>query len=120
MEERRELTCIRCPLGCLVTVTLRDGEVVDVRGNTCPRGEAYARREVSDPVRTVTTTVPVTGSATELMLSVKTAGDIPKDRVWECMRALSHVTAQAPVEIGDVVLANVCGTGIDVVATKRA
>lgn len=120
MEEKRDLTCIRCPLGCQITVTLRDGEIVSVRGNTCPRGDAYARGEVADPKRTVTTTVPVVGSATERMVSVKTAGDIPKDLIFDCMRALSVVSVRAPVEIGDVVLADVCGTGVDVVATKRA
>lgn len=118
--EVRELTCIRCPLGCQISVTLEAGEVGSVTGNSCPRGEAYARQEVTHPVRTVTTTVPVLGSATERMLSVKTAGDIPKDKVRACMAELARVTARAPVEIGDVVLADVCGTGVDVVATKRA
>lgn len=118
--ETRELTCIRCPIGCQVVVTLRDGAVERVEGNGCPRGDAYARKEVTDPTRTVTTTVPVVGSPRERMVSVKTAGDIPKDRVFDCMRALAGVTVVSPVEIGDVVLADVCGTGVDVVATKRA
>lgn len=120
MDETRELTCIRCPLGCQVTVRLSGGEVVSVAGNTCPRGDAYARKEVSDPTRTVTTTVPVVGSPTEEMVSVKTARDIPKGMVLACMSALADVSVRAPVEIGDVVLADVCGTGVDVVATKRA
>lgn len=120
MDKTRELTCIRCPLGCQITVALHDGQIVSVTGNTCPRGDAYARKEVTDPVRVVTTTVPVTGSPTERMVSVKTAGDIPKDQVFDCMRALSGVTLTAPVAIGDVVVHDVCGTGVDVVATKDA
>lgn len=119
-QEKRELICINCPMGCMLTVTLDDGEVVEVTGNTCPRGDAYGRKEVTNPTRIVTTTVPVTGSATERMLSVKTATDIPKGKIFEVVRALADVRAAAPVAIGDVVLADVAGTGVDVVATKSA
>ena len=118
--ETRELICINCPLGCPLTVTLEDGQVSSVAGNTCPRGEAYGRKEVTNPTRIVTTTVPVDGSATERMVSVKTARDIPKDKIFEVVRALADVRAQAPVATGDVILADVAGTGVDVVATKNA
>ncbi len=119
-EERRELTCINCPLGCLLTVTISNGEVVAVEGNTCKRGEVYGRKEVTNPTRIVTTTVPVDGSATERMVSVKTASDIPKPLIFDVMAALADVRVKAPVAVGDVVLANVCGTGVDIVATKEA
>ena len=119
--ETRTLTCIRCPRGCTVTVTLADdGSISSVTGNSCMRGDKYARDEVTHPVRVVTTTVPVVGSATEKMVSVKTAGDVPKDRVFDVVGALVNVTATAPVHIGDVILANVAGTGVDIVATKDA
>ena len=112
------LTCIRCPKGCQVTVTLEGGQVTAVAGNGCPRGDAYARKEVTDPTRVVTTVVPVSGSSVARMVSVKTAGDVPKAKVLDVVRALSGVRLAAPVHIGDVVLADVCGTGVDVVATK--
>ena len=118
--ERRELICINCPLGCPLVVTLEDGEVVSVEGNTCKRGDAYGRKEVTNPTRIVTTSVPVRGSATERMLSVKTAHDIPKDKIFDVMEALRGVHAEAPVAIGDTILADVCGTGVDVVATRSA
>ena len=119
--ETRKLTCIRCPRGCTVTVTLADdGTITSVTGNSCMRGDKYARDEVTHPVRVVTTTVPVVRSATEKMVSVKTAGDVPKGRVFDVVRALTDVTATAPVHIGDVILADVAGTGIDIVATKDA
>ena len=119
--ETRKLTCIRCPRGCTVTVTLADdGTITSVTGNSCMRGDKYARDEVTHPVRVVTTTVPVVGSATEKMVSVKTAGDVPKGRVFDVVRALTDVTATAPVHIGDVILADVAGTGIDRLATKDA
>lgn len=119
--ETRTLTCIRCPRGCAVTVTLADdGAITGVTGNSCMRGDTYARGEVTHPVRVVTTTVPVTGSATEKMVSVKTAGDVPKDRVFDVVRALADVTATAPLRIGDVIVRDVAGTGVDIVATKDA
>lgn len=117
-EKSVTLTCIRCPKGCQVTVTLEGGQVTAVTGNGCPRGDAYARKEVTDPTRVVTTVVPVSGSAVARMVSVKTAGDVPKAKVLDVVRALSGVSMAAPVHIGDMVLADVCGTGVDVVATK--
>lgn len=118
--ETRELTCINCPLGCLLTVTIEDGEVTSVTGNTCKRGEVYGKKEVTNPTRIVTTTVPVVGSATERMVSVKTATDVPKGKMFDVVQALADVTATAPVRIGDVILADVAGTGVDVIATKNA
>lgn len=117
---KRELICINCPLGCQLVVTLQDDEVLSVEGNTCKRGEVYGRKEVTNPTRIVTTSVPVDGSASERMLSVKTAHDIPKGKIFDVMDALKGVRAVAPVAIGDVVLADVCGTGVDVVATRDA
>lgn len=119
-EETRTLTCIRCPRGCAVTVTLADGLITHVTGNSCKRGDVYARAEVTNPTRVVTSVVPVRGSACERMVSVKTEGDVPKGRVFDVIDALRGVTLTAPVEMGDVVLPNVCGTGVNVVATKRA
>ena len=116
--ERRGLTCIRCPRGCRLTVTLEGEEVLSVEGNACPRGDGYAGKEVSNPTRTVTTTVPVRGCAPRRMVSVKTAGDVPKSLVLDVVRELADVSVDAPVGIGDVILADVCGTGVDVVATR--
>ena len=59
--EKRELTCIGCPLGCSITVTMENAEILDVTGNTCKRGDAYARKEVTHPTRIVTSTVRVSG-----------------------------------------------------------
>ena len=113
--ETRELTCIGCPLGCALTVTMNGKEVVEVKGNTCKKGDIYARKEVTNPTRNVTTTVRVSGGAAP-MINVKTQSDIPKDKIFECVAALKGVTIQAPVAIGDVVLENVAGTGVNIVA----
>ncbi len=115
--EKRELTCIGCPLGCAVTVTLENGQITGVAGNTCKRGDDYARKEVAHPTRIVTSSVCVAGGIAP-MVSVKTRNDIPKDKIFDCVRALKGLTVDAPVSIGDIVLENVAGTGVDVIATK--
>lgn len=116
--ERRELICIGCPMGCPLSVETDEGEVISVTGNTCPRGDSYARKEVTNPTRIVTTTVRVTGGVQE-MVSVKTKTDIPKEKIFDCVKALKNVQAEAPVRIGDVILQNAAGTGVDIVATKN-
>lgn len=113
--ETRELTCIGCPLGCALTVTMEGKEVKEVKGNTCAKGDIYARKEVTNPTRIVTTTVKVSGGKVP-MINVKTQSDIPKDKIFDCVAALKGLTIQAPVVIGDVVLADVAGTGVNIVA----
>mgnify|MGYP000732052492 FL=1 len=116
--ERRELICIGCPLGCALTVSMEGAEVVSITGNTCKRGDVYARKEVTNPTRIVTSTVRVTGGS-EAMVSVKTKEDIPKGKIFDCVKALKNVEVAAPVHIGDVLVKNVAGTGVDVIATKN-
>lgn len=116
--ETRELTCIGCPLGCSLTVTMENGEVTNVTGNTCPRGDAYARKEVTNPTRIVTSTVRVSGGKA-VMVSCKTKSDIPKGKIFDVTKALETVTVPAPVKIGDVLVADVAGTGVEIIATKN-
>lgn len=118
MESIRDLTCIGCPLGCAITVTMNDNEVVSVAGNTCPRGDAYARKEVTNPTRIVTSTVRVQGGVAP-MVNVKTASDIPKGKIFDCAAALKDVVVTAPIHIGDVILSNVADTGVDIIAAKN-
>lgn len=115
--EIRELTCISCPIGCLLKVEIEDKEVVKVTGNSCPRGEVYARKECTNPTRIVTTTVKVNNGIIN-SVSVKTKSDIPKELIFDVMKALKGLSVNAPVKIGDVILENVLGTGVNIVATK--
>ena len=115
--EQKKLTCICCPLGCQMTAELENGKVLSVTGNTCKRGADYAKKEVTSPTRIVTSTVKVSGGNARTV-SVKTKSDIPKDKIFECVKALREVTVPAPIAIGDVVLENVADTGTDMVATK--
>ena len=116
--EKRELTCIGCPMGCQITVELEGEEILSVTGNTCAIGDKYARNEVLHPERTVTSTMVVDGGDRP-RVSVKTAGNIHKDKIFQCMKEIDAVRAVAPIAIGDVLLPNVAGTGVDVIATKN-
>ena len=116
--EKRNLTCIGCPMGCQITVEFDGDKISRVTGNSCAVGDKYARKEVTHPERTVTSTVVVTGGDRE-RLSVKTKGNIPKDLIFDCMREINRTSVSAPVRIGDVVIHDVCGTGVDVVATRN-
>ena len=112
------LICIGCPLGCPLTVEMEGSEVKAVSGNTCPRGDAYARKELTNPTRIVTSTVRVAGGRLA-MVSVKTASDIPKGKIFDCVKALKDVEVKAPVKIVDVIVENVAGTGVNIIATKN-
>jgi len=113
----KELTCIRCPLGCIMQVAIEGDEIKEVKGNTCKRGDDYARKEITNPMRIVTSTVEVDGTD-DMMLSVKTEKDIPKGTIMDCMKALKGIKVSLPVHIGDVIIENVAGTGVSIIATK--
>ena len=115
--ETRILTCIGCPMGCQLTVEVENGAMVSVTGNTCKRGKDYAEHEVSAPTRMVTSVLMVEGSAEPL--SVKTAEAIPKEKIFDCLREIRKAKMKTPISIGDVVVHDVCGTGVDVVATRN-
>ena len=112
------ITCINCPVGCRMTVTLSDsGEFVSVTGNTCPRGAKYAQQECTVPERVITAVIPVDGSDTPL--SVKTKQPVPKSMIFDVMDVLQGVRVSPPVQIGQVIVENVLNTGSDIVATRN-
>ena len=115
--EKRERTCINCPMGCRITVTMEGDDIIAVEGNTCKRGYLYACNEVRTPVRTVTSTVRVEGGVSD-RVSCKTKEPVPKIKVFEVMEAINKASCKAPVAIGDVIISDCAGTGIPVVATK--
>ena len=110
------ITCIGCPMGCRLTVQREGDTILSVAGNTCIRGDRYARQECTAPERMVTAVIPASGS--DVPLSVKTASPIPKRLIPACMEALANVRVEAPIQAGTVVLADVCGTGVNVIATR--
>lgn len=111
----KELICIVCPKGCRLHVDENDG--YKVTGNSCPRGEEYGKIELTNPTRTITSTVAVRGAA-HPRCPVKTTKPIPKGLIFEAMQTLDGLELTAPVALGQVAVANVCGTGADVVTTR--
>lgn len=117
MNEVRHLTCIKCPIGCQLEVTLENGEVIQVKGNECIRGEQYAKIECVRPTRTLTSILPVVNGVEE-MVSVKSSREIPKELLLDAMKLLRGLKVEAPIQIGDVILVNILNTGVDLIATK--
>lgn len=116
--ETRNLICINCPMGCALTVEMNRETIISVKGNTCRRGETYAGKEVTAPVRMVTSTVKVTGGSLPVV-SVKTREAVPKEKILACVRELKTIEVPAPVRMGDVILADAANTGVDIIATKN-
>ena len=112
-----EMTCIRCPMGCRLTVT-QDGDTFTVSGNTCRRGEEYGIQEMRCPMRTVTSSVRVEGGRRPVC-SVKTAENVKKADIPEVLAAIRGIRVKAPVAIGDIVCPNIAGTGVNLVATSN-
>lgn len=116
MAETEWITCINCPVGCRMEVVHEGEEVLSVKGNTCKRGDQYARQECVAPLRMVTAVAPVKDRETPV--SLKTRTPIPKRLIAECMQAVMARPFDAPIEAGQVLIENVCGSGVDVIATK--
>ena len=110
----RKLTCIVCPMGCSLTVDIQNNEVIEVYGNTCPRGKVYAINECTNPVRVVTTTMRCDNGK---VIPVKTSTAIPKDKIFECMRIINNHICKLPVKVKDVIIKDVFGA--DIIATKN-
>ena len=118
MSEERKFICVSCPLGCGLTVTLDDsGEVVNVEGNTCARGASYAKSEVKDPRRVFASTVRVKGGKLPVC-PVRSKTPAPKGKLFGIAKAVAEIEPEAPIKIGQVLLHNVCGTDVDIVASR--
>lgn len=115
--ETQIMNCIMCPLGCEMTVTLEDGAIISVTGNTCPRGPKYAHDEITAPKRMLTSTVRVEGGLLPL-IPVVSKDTLPKERVLECAALLRDVVLQAPIIEGQLVVENILGLGVNIVASR--
>ena len=118
--EKIPLTCIICPMGCSMEVEVEtdaDGnkKVLSVKDNGCKRGEQYAAKELQNPTRTLTSTIKVEGGLLPLV-PVKTADEVPKNMLLQCMEVVRRAGCKAPVKRGDILLYDILGTGINVIA----
>ncbi len=111
----KKLTCIICPVGCDLEIETLNGKVIKVTGNTCPRGEKYAKTECTNPVRTLTTTVRCNNGE---MLPVRTDKPVPKDKLFECMEIINKTLAVLPICAKDIIIKDILGTGSNIIASK--
>jgi len=116
--EKKHFTCVICPLGCEIDVELQGGNVVSMEGNKCQKGEEFVLQELEEPMRILTTTVPIKG-AKWAMLPVRTDKAIPKRLLFKVIEQLADIELQAPVKMYDVILKNTAGTGANIVATRN-
>lgn len=117
MSITEKMICITCPMGCTLEVTREGQTLLSVAGNTCKRGVEYVQRELTDPRRMVASTVRVRGGIHPLV-PVYTAAPIPKPRIFELLAQLRAVELEAPVTMNQIVLENVFGEGINVIASR--
>lgn len=114
--ETKNITCVVCPKGCSIAINIENGLISEISGSGCKRGDEYATAECTNPVRTLTTIVRVEGGR-HPMAPVKSAKPIPKHMLVQCVREINKCNLKAPVHVGDVVIADIFGTGVDIVAT---
>jgi len=117
--DSREVICIVCPVGCRIQITRSNEEQsgYHVTGHTCKRGIEYAIKEVTNPTRTLTSTVKVKNSKIE-WLPVRTSGEIPKSKIFSCMEIINKTVIEAPVRVGQVLVKDLFGTGVDIIASR--
>lgn len=117
--EKKDLVCIVCPMGCRLTVE-KDEKCelgYKVSGNKCKRGHDYGIKELTNPVRVITSSVKIKNGILP-RIPVKTNGSIPKNLIFECIKIINEVEVEAPVKVGEVIVENILETGIDLVASR--
>lgn len=113
---KKEFVCIVCPRGCPLSIDL---ETLEVTGNTCKRGEIYAKNEITNPTRTITSSVRV-ANREDTLCSIKTSNPVPKGKIMEVMSEINKVSVNAPTHIGDVLIHNILGLDdVDIIITKN-
>ncbi len=114
-----ELICINCPIGCRLDIELDDqGNFISVSGNLCPKGKEYAIKEMTAPVRTLTTTIRIENGQYPLV-SVRSDKPLPKDSLFDVMDIIDHTIKKAPIKIGDILISNILGLEVNIIATSN-
>lgn len=117
MREIREFICVTCPVGCAIKATIDGQELIELEGNACRRGIAFVQEEITNPRRMLTTSVQVEGGELPLV-PVHSSEPLPKALLMDAARALRKIVVPAPVAIGQVVVCDILGTGVDMVASR--
>ena len=114
----KKIYCITCPSGCQLT-TIGSGYDMIVEGNKCDKGVEFAKQEMSNPSRTLTTTVRTKFPGIPV-ISVRTSAEIPRNALMDAMSELSEVIVEQELGCGDTLLEDVAGTGVSVIVTSSA
>ena len=113
---KKDIICTICPKGCTITVE-EQGGALSLTGYGCKRGEVYATNEFTAPVRILTTTVKIDGCEGDL-IPVRSSAPLPKEKILDCMEVIKKASVKMPVKQYDVIVKGICGTDVDIVATK--
>ncbi|MFA5422115.1 MAG: DUF1667 domain-containing protein [Bacilli bacterium] len=111
----KKITCIVCPNGCQLEI---DELTHQVTGNKCLRGVTFAINEVTNPLRSVSSTVR-TNLPEYPVVSVRTNGEIPKDQMLGLIKLLKGVIVDDYLPIGTIIIHNVFGSNVDVITTAN-
>jgi CxxC motif-containing protein len=114
---KKHFTCVTCPIGCEIDIELKDSEVVSMEGNKCKKGQEFVLQELEEPMRILTTTIPIKG-AKWAMLPVRTDKPIPKRLFFMTVEEIANIELRAPVKMSTVIVRDIAGTGSDIVATR--
>ena len=113
----RRVLCIICPIGCEIIVRMKNNKILEIKGAQCPKGHDYAIEEMSSPKRIVISVVKCRGGELPVV-SVRTDRPVPKDKIWDIMKLLSEIEVEAPVEMGQIIVENALGLGVNIIATR--
>ena len=112
----KKLVCIVCPMGCRLKISGTADDLI-VSGNKCPKGVAYARDEITNPVRMICSTVKIKGGIHNVV-PVKTDKAIPNKYKLEVVKAINNIELTSPIKMGDIIIPDLFGTGVNIVATR--
>lgn len=112
----KEFVCIVCPNGCTLHIS-GEGESITVSGHKCKRGEAFAKTEMTSPMRTICSTVS-TSFPEAPVLPVRVSADIPKKSIPDVMAQINRITVTSRVKRGEIIIKNVLDLGVDIIATS--
>lgn len=115
---KKKIVCTLCPIGCELEVEIQEGKVVSVEGSLCERGVKYAKDEIENPTRCISSSIPVQDGKRYETVSVKTSSAIPKDKIFDVMNEIKKIQLKAPIKLGTVIIKNVLKLNVDVVATR--
>lgn len=115
---RKVFTCIICPNGCEIEVSLDKEKIIGIEGTTCKKGEDYVNQELTNPQRNIATSVKVINGDMEIV-SVRLNKNIPKERIFDVMDEIKNLEVKAPIKIGDILKSNILDLDVDLIATKN-